>query len=89
MVAWNFAFWKAMAFNQVHAANSLRGMAGVKAKKIEAATLAFNTSKWTSKWKAAIGASSCEGKGPRPCRLAYRWVKGIEGWAASIVAPNT
>ena len=60
-------------------------MAGAKAKKIEAATLALNT----SKWKVAIGASSCEGKGPMPCRLAHGWVKGIEGWTASTVAPNS
>ena len=78
-VAWNFAFWKATASNHMHTANSLRHMAGAKAKKIEGANLALNT----SKWKAAIGASNSKGKGPRPCRLAYRWVKGIEGWTAS------
>ena len=35
---------KAMAANHAHAANSLRHMAGAKAKKIEAATLALNAS---------------------------------------------
>ena len=46
MVGWNLAFWKATAFNQTHAANSLRHLAGAKAKKIEAAILALNSAKW-------------------------------------------
>lgn len=44
-VAWNSAFWKAMASNHAHAANSLRHMAGAKAKRIAVATSALNTSK--------------------------------------------
>ena len=49
---------KAVATRQEHTARSLGAMAGAKAKKLEAATLALNT----AKWKNAIGATSREGR---------------------------
>jgi hypothetical protein len=82
---WATAFWRAVASAQMNTAHSLRGMAGAKARTIEAATLKLNM----SKWKQAIGASSAEGKAAKPNRLSYRWVKGLEGWAPSKIAPNS
>ena len=61
-----------------------QGHGWAKAKKVEGATLKLNT----TKWKQAIGASSVEGKAAMPNRLTYRWVKGLEGWPPSKIAPN-
>ena len=40
-------------------------------------------------WRALLGngASTCSGQAV-PSRTAYRWVKGICGWASSVVAPD-
>ena len=42
-----------------------------------------------SEWRTAIGATTSSPVGKTPTRLAYRWLKGLAGWAASPKGPET
>ena len=59
-------------------------MADKRANKLEA--VARNAR--LKEWRAMIGATTEGGNAKTPTRLAYRWLKGLTGWARSPVSDN-
>ena len=60
-------------------------MADLKAKKLEA----VSRHERMKAWRTAIGASASAPGSKTPTRLAYRWLKGLAGWAASPKGADT
>ncbi len=83
VVKWARVFWNATHSGAASTASALRQLAGAKAKKIEAAIRRDRL----ANWRCCIGATASDKFWqPKPTKLAYRWVKGLEGWQHSTVA---
>ena len=80
---WTAALHHAIRIGATQMVASLVKVAKIKAGKIEAA--AFTRSR--IEWQVALGATASKpGDQVRPTKLAYRWLRGLEGWQPSTVA---